>query len=168
MRKLLLVIAGLLANLLVNHSAAQEPALDRLRLPAGFSVAVYAEIENPRQLALGAGNTVFADYSVLGSELTFHVGAYSGNQLQIASDLTLGQADVFGVDVSTVDVSVDADTAIGTISHPAGEVQFGGPLGRPGAKPDALHAAAYARLHRCRRAVMIARSGGVDSNSRMV
>jgi flagellin len=62
-----------------------------------------------------AGNTVLSDYSVVGNELIFDVGAYSGSQLQISNDLTLGQADVFGVDVGTVDVSGNADTAIGTI-----------------------------------------------------
>ncbi len=62
-----------------------------------------------------AGLTVFSDYSLPGSVLTFHVGANSGDQLQIATDLTLAQADIFGVDISGVDVSVDADTAIATL-----------------------------------------------------
>jgi glucose/arabinose dehydrogenase len=38
---------------------AQEVNLDQLQLPDGFSISVYAEVENPRQLALGANNTVF-------------------------------------------------------------------------------------------------------------
>ena len=33
--------------------------LDKLRLPDGFSISVYAEVENPRQLALGDENTVY-------------------------------------------------------------------------------------------------------------
>ena len=33
--------------------------LNKLRLPDGFSISVYAEVENPRQLALGDENTVY-------------------------------------------------------------------------------------------------------------
>ncbi len=57
-----------------------------------------------------AGQTVFADYS--GTNLTFHVGANAGETLDIADDLTLSSADVFGVDLSAEDVSADADGAI--------------------------------------------------------
>jgi len=73
------------------------------------------EIDNIGSNTTFAGQTVFQDYSGAGNELTFHVGANSGDTLQIASDLTLSQADVFGTDISTVDVSVDADTAITTL-----------------------------------------------------
>jgi len=48
-----------LCSLLTLNCLAQEVNLDQLRLPAGFSISVYAEVENPRQMALGAGNTVF-------------------------------------------------------------------------------------------------------------
>jgi flagellin len=60
-----------------------------------------------------SGNTVFQDYS--GSALTFHVGANAGNTLTFAQNLTLTAASVGGVDISAVDVSADADTAITTI-----------------------------------------------------
>ena len=40
-------------------ASAQNVDVDKLTLPDGFSVSVYAEIENPRQLAIGANNTVF-------------------------------------------------------------------------------------------------------------
>ena len=37
----------------------QSLDLNKLTLPDGFSISIYAEVENPRQLALGPGNTVF-------------------------------------------------------------------------------------------------------------
>lgn len=72
-----------------------------------------------------AGSTVFQDYSVLGSELTFHVGANAGQTLQINDNLTLdvtGAAGVFSVDLSTIDLTADADGAITTIDTAIGEV----------------------------------------------
>lgn len=60
-----------------------------------------------------AGNAVFADYS--STALTFQVGANSGDTLEISSDLALASNDVFGTDLSGVDVSSDASTAITSI-----------------------------------------------------
>ena len=59
-----------------------------------------------------AGNTVFQDYS--SSALTFHVGPNAGavNQMTITADLALAANDVFGTDLSTINVSTDAATAI--------------------------------------------------------
>ena len=37
----------------------QSLDLNKLRLPDGFSISIYAEVENPRQLALGDENTVY-------------------------------------------------------------------------------------------------------------
>ena len=45
--------------LITTNCVAQEVNLDQLRLPEGFSISVYADVENPRQLALGSNNTVF-------------------------------------------------------------------------------------------------------------
>ncbi len=63
-----------------------------------------------------AGMTVFQDYST--TNLTFHVGPNAGanNQLNISTDLVLSSSDVFGTDVSGVDVSSDANAAITTLS----------------------------------------------------
>lgn len=44
---------------LTSGCQAQDVDLDSLQLPDGFSVSVYAEVPGPRQLALGANNTVF-------------------------------------------------------------------------------------------------------------
>ena len=52
-------IALLLVSMLASNCVAQEVDLSSLQLPDGFSIDVYAEVENPRQLALGADNTVF-------------------------------------------------------------------------------------------------------------
>ena len=49
----------LLAARPVTNCGAQKADLDQLQLPDGFSIAIHAEVENPRRLALGAGNTVF-------------------------------------------------------------------------------------------------------------
>ena len=59
-----------------------------------------------------AGLTVFSDYSVVGSELTFHVGANAGETLEISDDLVLSSSDVFGIDLSAENLSTDADGAI--------------------------------------------------------
>jgi len=57
-----------------------------------------------------AGSDVFQDYST--TALTFHVGANAGETLTVGSDLGLSSSDVFGKDLSSIDVSADADTAI--------------------------------------------------------
>lgn len=62
-----------------------------------------------------AGQDVFQDFSATGSELVFHVGAGASDELTIADDLGLASSDVFGVDISAVDLSSDAAGAIGTI-----------------------------------------------------
>ena len=72
-----------------------------------------------------AGNTVFQDYST--TSLTFHVGPNAGavNQMTISTDLSLASNNVFGTDLSSMDVSAAGgatagitllDTAIGSVS----------------------------------------------------
>jgi len=48
--------------LIVNPSvnANGRLPLDKLKLPAGFSIAIYAEVENPRQLAIDDHGTLYA------------------------------------------------------------------------------------------------------------
>jgi glucose/arabinose dehydrogenase len=53
------IIYALMLALFSVAASAQNVDVDKLTLPDGFSVSVYAEIENPRQLAIGANNTVF-------------------------------------------------------------------------------------------------------------
>ena len=62
-----------------------------------------------------AGSDVFQDYSATSAALTFHVGANSGETLEITADYGLSSSDVFGENLSSVDVSSDADGAIDDI-----------------------------------------------------
>ncbi len=93
------------ANTATSDGTAQQAEITQL----------LAEIDNIGSNTVFAGLTVFLDYSGAGDELTFLVGANPGDALDITADLTLAQADVFGADISGVDVSVDADTAITTL-----------------------------------------------------
>ncbi len=105
------------------HSILQrmrELAVDAANTATTDGTAQQAEIAELRSeiAAIGSnttfsGNTVFADYST--TALTFHVGANAGNTLTFGQDLTLTAASVGGVDISAVDVSADADTAITTL-----------------------------------------------------
>ncbi len=69
-----------------------------------------------------AGNQVFQDYST--TALTFHVGPNNGanNRMTISDDMTMASNNVFGTDVSGIDVSSDADTAISTLDTAIGTV----------------------------------------------
>jgi len=70
-----------------------------------------------------AGNTVFTDYSAVGSELTFQVGAGSGDTLQVNDNLTLTGNSTTGVVVigtvtsSALDVDTDDATTATTITQ---------------------------------------------------
>ena len=107
------------------HSILQrmrELAIDAANTATTDGVAQQAEVTEllAEITAIGtnstfAGQQVFQDYSVIGSELTFHVGANAGEVLQIAVNITLSSSDVFGEDLSAVDLSVDADGAITAI-----------------------------------------------------
>ncbi len=74
-----------------------------------------AEIDAIGANSTFAGKKVFQDYSGSGSALTFHVGSGAGQTLAVNSDLVLAAGDVFGEDLSAVNVSTDADGAIGDI-----------------------------------------------------
>ncbi|MDP6417252.1 MAG: hypothetical protein QGG54_19790 [Gammaproteobacteria bacterium] len=69
-----------LCSLVATNCVAKEVNLDQLQLPTGFSISVYAEVENPRQMALGAGNTVF-------------VGSLRGRVYAVLDDNDDGAAD---------------------------------------------------------------------------
>ena len=53
------IISLVILFALSKPSLAQGINLEKLKLPDGFSISVYAEVENPRQLALGDENTVY-------------------------------------------------------------------------------------------------------------
>ena len=101
------------ANTATTDGTAQQAEITEL----------LAELDSIGANSTFAGQTVFQDYSA--TPLTFHVGANAGNTLDISLDLALSQLDTFGVDLSTVDVSVDADTAITTVDGAIDAVSTG-------------------------------------------
>ena len=56
-RKSLLIAATLALSLTNNVGAAMD--LDDVQLPPGFSIEIYAEVNNARSLALGSNGVVF-------------------------------------------------------------------------------------------------------------
>jgi len=46
----------------VSFSYAEDIDLDKLNLPNGFSISVYAEVPGPRQMTLGANKVVYVGY----------------------------------------------------------------------------------------------------------
>jgi flagellin len=91
------------ANTAVTDGSAQQDEITEL----------LAEISAIGSRTTFAGNAVFADYS--STSLDFQVGPNSGDTLSVSSDLALASNDVFGTDLSAVDVSSDASTAITSI-----------------------------------------------------
>ena len=101
------------ANTATTDGAAQDAEVDEL----------LKEIDSIGSRTTFAGKTVFTDYS--SSALTFHVGAGASDTLALATDLGLSSADVFGSDLSGVDLTSASgataaitaiDTAIGNVS----------------------------------------------------
>jgi flagellin len=93
------------ANTATTDGSAQQAEITEL----------LAEIDAIGSNSTFAGQDVFQNYSVVGDELTFHVGANAGEVLQISSDLTLSGT---ALAVGTVDVTTatgDADAAITAI-----------------------------------------------------
>lgn len=60
-----------------------------------------------------AGSAVFSDYST--TALTFQVGASSGQTLTITTDLALASNDVFGANLSAINLDTGASSAIATL-----------------------------------------------------
>lgn len=56
---LLLSISSLLLSTFITTSHAQDIQLDKLILPDGFSINLYAQVKNPRQMTLGDDGTVY-------------------------------------------------------------------------------------------------------------
>jgi len=117
------------------HSILQrmrELAVDAANTATTDGTAQQAEIAELRSelTAIGtrttfAGNAVFQDYSGVGNALTFHVGANAGVTISIAADYSIdltGAAGVFSSNLATVDVSADADGAIGVLDTAIGDV----------------------------------------------
>ncbi|MCP5092307.1 MAG: flagellin, partial [Gammaproteobacteria bacterium] len=105
------------------HSILQrmrELAVDAANTATTDGVAQQAEVTEllAEITAIGnnstfAGKKVFQDYS--GAALTFHVGSGAGQTLAINDDLALAATDVFGTNLSTVNVDSAANAAITSI-----------------------------------------------------
>lgn len=52
-------IAVMISSAFSSISAAQDVELDKLVLPEGFSIDIYARVSNPRQMSLGDDGTVY-------------------------------------------------------------------------------------------------------------
>ena len=53
------VVLMLLAAAAIQAACAEELPLDRIKLPPGFQIEIYAVVPNARSLALGDNDTVF-------------------------------------------------------------------------------------------------------------
>jgi flagellin len=105
------------------HSILQrmrQLAVDAANTATTDGAAQQAEVEEllSELTAIGtrttfAGEAVFQDYTA--NQLTFHVGANSGQTLSISIDLELAANNVFGEDLSGLDLTANADGAIGAI-----------------------------------------------------
>ncbi len=98
------------ANTATTDGAAQQAEVTEL----------LAELDSIGTRTKFAGNTVFGDYS--GASLTFQIGANAGDTLEIATDLGLASADVFGTDLSGLDLEASASDAITAIDAAIGNV----------------------------------------------
>jgi len=95
------------ANTATSDGVPQKAEMDQL----------LAELDSIGARSTFAGNQVFQDYSGTTAALTFHVGGNAGanNRMTITDDLTMASNNVFGTDVSTLDVTTAADAAITTL-----------------------------------------------------
>jgi flagellin len=100
------------ANTATSDGTPQQAEIDLL----------LQELDSIGSRSTFAGNQVFQDYSA--TALTFHVGANAGavNRMQISTDLTLASSEVFGSDLSAIDVTADADAAITALDTAIGNV----------------------------------------------
>ncbi len=99
------------ANTATTDGVAQQAEVSQLLL----------EITAVGNNSTFAGNKVFQDYSA-GTALTFHVGSGAGQTLAISTDLGLAANDVFGQDISGVNVDTGANAAITAIDSAIGAV----------------------------------------------
>ncbi len=99
------VLAVDAANTATTDGVAQQAEIDEL----------LEELDAIGLRTTFAGNQVFQDYSTTG--LTFQVGANetAANQLTLDNNLTMSSASVFGSNVSGIDLTAAATTAISTL-----------------------------------------------------
>ena len=69
-----------------------QPALERIQLPPGFRIEVYASVPNARSLALGARGTLFVGSRSGGA---VHAVAPGGKVTKVADGLTMPNGVAF-------------------------------------------------------------------------
>ena len=102
------------------HSILQrmrELSVDAANTATTDGVAQQAEVDELlAELDAIGSRTTFAGRQVFSADtLTFHVGAGTADNLAVTTDLTLGAASVFGVDISGLSLTTDATGAIASI-----------------------------------------------------
>lgn len=95
------------ANTATTDGAAQQDEVAQL----------LAELDSIGSRTTFAGNKVFQDYSATNAALVFQIGANAGDTLTLTDDLVLASDNVFGADLSAVDLSSDASAAIAAIDN---------------------------------------------------
>lgn len=81
---------GLLGTLAAAAAIAQPLPLERIKLPAGFTIAVFAQVPNARSMAQGQGNVLFVGTRSDGRVFAVpHVGTRGGQPLTLASRLNM-------------------------------------------------------------------------------
>jgi flagellin len=93
------------ANTATTDGAAQQEEITEL----------LAELDSIGTRTKFAGNTVFGDFSATGAALDFQIGANAGDTLSLTTDLSLGSANIFGENLSAVDLEAAASAAITSI-----------------------------------------------------
>src|SRR5438105_14480002 len=99
LRILLACVFAALAAVLAPAGAATELPLDRIKLPPGFSIALWARADNAREMALGhvdaTGGTVFVGSMSAGKVHAVHFGP--GYQVREVTTLASGLEMPVGV-----------------------------------------------------------------------
>ena len=89
------------ANTATTDGSAQQAEID----------ALAAELDSIGTRTKFAGQTVFTD-----TDLTFQIGANAGDTLVVSDDLAFTSADVYGGNLSTVDVTSAAGASAGLVA----------------------------------------------------
>lgn len=84
-------LALTLAPLLILPARAEAPPIERIKLPPGFHIEVWARVEGPREMALGADRTLFVGSMGEGAvhAVKFDGTYRAGKVTRIASDLQM-------------------------------------------------------------------------------
>ena len=96
-RAMMIPVLGLVAALFAGAVSAQRFPLDRIRLPAGFAISVFADqVPNARSMSQGARNTLFVSTRSEGKVYAIqHDGIKATRVVTIASGLNMPNGVAF-------------------------------------------------------------------------